>query len=171
MIVVVMGVAGSGKTTIGKMLADAIACPFLEGDSLHSRANVEKMSRGIPLTDADRAPWLSAIHARMVEARDRGHSLVVGCSALKQSYRNVLANGLPITWVYLKGSPELIRSRLLHRTSHFMKADMLASQFAALEEPSDALVVDVSESPAAIVERILPELRKRARVEGIGNEK
>ena len=84
-IVVVMGVAGSGKTTIGKLLADAIPCPFLEGDSLHSRANVEKMSHGIPLTDADRAPWLSAIHARMVDAYHRGDSLVVGCSALKQT--------------------------------------------------------------------------------------
>ena len=165
-----MGVAGSGKTTIGKMLADAIPCPYLEGDSLHPRANVEKMSRGIPLTDADRAPWLSAIHARMVDADDRGQSLVVGCSALKRSYRTILADGLPLTWVYLKGSPELIRPRLLHRESHFMKANMLASQFAALEEPSDALVVDVSESPAAIVERILLELRKCTRVEGVGNE-
>jgi gluconokinase len=161
-IVVVMGVAGSGKTTIGKMLADAIPCPYLEGDSLHVPASIEKMSRGIPLTDADRAPWLSAIHARMVDVYDRGHSLVVGCSALKQSYRAVLAEGLPLTWVYLKGSPELIRSRLLHRESHFMKADMLASQFAALEEPSDALAVDVSASPAAIVDRILSELRTRA---------
>ena len=159
MIVVLMGVAGSGKTTIGQMLADAIPCPFLEGDSLHPRANIEKMSRGIPLTDADRAPWLSAIHAHMVAVSNRGDSLVVGCSALKQSYRNVLADGLPLTWVYLKGSPQLIQSRIVQRTSHFMKADMLASQFEALEEPSDALVVDVSESPAAIVERILSELR------------
>jgi gluconokinase len=158
-IVVLMGVAGSGKTTIGRMLADTIPCSFLEGDSLHSQANVEKMSRGVPLTDADRAPWLSAIHARMVDVYDRGHSLVVGCSALKQSYRTVLADGLPVTWVYLKGSPELIRSRLLHRAGHFMKVDMVASQFGALEEPSDALVVDVSDSPAAIVERILSELR------------
>jgi len=159
-IVVLMGVAGSGKTTIGKMLADAIPCPFLEGDSLHSQANVEKMSHGIPLTDADRAPWLSAIHARIVDVYNRGDSLVVGCSALRQSYRTVLADGLPLTWVYLKGSPELIRSRILHRASHFMKVDMLASQFGALEEPSDALVVDVSESPGAIVEWIMSELRR-----------
>jgi gluconokinase len=163
-IVVVMGVAGSGKTTVGKLLADAIPCPFLEGDSLHSRANVDKMSHGIPLTDDDRAPWLSAIHARMADACNRGHSLVVGCSALKQSYRTVLADGLPLTWVYLKGSPELIESRLLQRTSHFMKVEMLASQFGALEEPSDALVVDVSESPDAIVERILSELRRPSRL-------
>ena len=118
------------------------------------------------MTDADRAPWLSAIHARMVDAYDRGDSLVVGCSALKQLYRMVLADGLPLMWVYLKGSPELIRSRMLHRAGHFMKVDMLASQFAALEEPSDALVVDVSQAPEAIVERILSELRKRSLASG-----
>ena len=154
-----MGVSGSGKTTIGRMLADAIPCPFLEGDGLHSEANIEKMSRGIPLTDADRAPWLSAIHARMVDADTRGDSLVVGCSALKQSYRTVLAADLAVTWVYLKGSPNLIRSRMLHRPGHFMKAEMLASQFAALEEPRDAIVVDVSQPPGAIVDRILSDLR------------
>ena len=160
MIVVVMGVAGSGKTTIGQLLADAIPCAFLEGDSLHSRASVEKMSQGIPLTDADRAPWLAAIHAYMVDIYKRGGSVVVGCSALKQSYRAVLADGLPVTWVYLKGRQDLIQSRMLDRAGHFMKANMLASQFEALEEPSDALVVDVAQSPDAIVERILSELRR-----------
>lgn len=161
-IVVVMGVAGSGKTTIGKMLADAIPCAFLEGDSLHSRANVEKMSQGIPLTDTDRAPWLSAIHARMADLYGRGGSLVVGCSALKQSYRTALAQGLPVTWVYLKGSPQLIQPRILSRAGHFMKAEMLASQFEALEEPSDALILDVSQPPDAIVQQILSRLRRTA---------
>src|SRR5262245_21103628 len=159
-IVVVMGVAGSGKTTIGHQLADAIPCRFLEGDTLHSPENVEKMGRGIPLTDADRGPWLSTIHARMVEAWSRGESLVVGCSALKQSYRAILAEGLPVTWVYLKGSRELIQERMLHRVGHFMKAGMLASQFEALEEPAAAIVADVSEPPDVIVERILSALRK-----------
>jgi gluconokinase len=158
-IVVVMGVAGSGKTTVGMMVADAMHCAFLEGDSLHSATNVEKMSRGIPLTDADREPWLAAIHARLLDAYRHRQSLVVGCSALKQSYRTVLADGVPLTWVYLKGSPALIRSRLQHRTGHYMKADMLATQFEALEEPSDALTVDVSQSPGTIVERILVGLR------------
>ena len=158
MIIVVMGVAGSGKTTVGTMLADAIKCPFLEGDALHSPENIDKMSHGMPLTDADRAPWLSAIHARIVDASARGQDLVVGCSALKQQYRNVLTEGVPITWVYLKGSLELIRSRVTHRSSHFMKADMLASQFAALEEPSDAVVADVSASPGAIVQQIMTQL-------------
>jgi gluconokinase len=158
-IVVVMGVAGSGKTTIGQLLADAIPCAFLEGDSLHPRASVEKMSRGIPLTDADRAPWLAAIHAYMVDVYNRGDSIVVGCSALKQSYRTVLADGLPVTWVFLKGGQDLIQSRMLGRAGHFMKANMLDSQFEALEEPPDTLVVDVSQSPDTIVERILSALR------------
>jgi len=130
---------------------------------LHPALNVEKMSKGIPLTDADRAPWLAAIHARLLDSFTRGECLIVGCSALKQSYRTVLADGIPITWVYLKGPAALIRSRLQHRTGHYMKANMLASQFEALEEPSDALVVDVSESPDAVVERILSELRSRTR--------
>jgi gluconokinase len=161
-IVVVMGVAGSGKTTVGTMLAAAMHCAYLEGDSLHSPANVEKMSHGIPLTDADRAPWLAAMHARLLDSFRQGESLVVGCSALKRSYRTVLADGIPITWVYLKGSAALIRSRLQHRSGHYMKADMLASQFDALEEPSDALIVDVSPPPGAIVEQILTELHRPA---------
>ena len=159
MVIVVIGVAGSGKTTVGTMLAEAMKCPFLEGDSLHSKENIAKMSHGIPLTDSDRGPWLSAIHARILDSFERGQDLVVGCSALKQEYRRALAKGIPITWVYLKGSPALIRSRLKHRPSHFMKVDMLASQFEALEEPSDALVVDVSAPPSAIVEHILSQLR------------
>ena len=164
-IVVVMGVSGSGKTTVGTMLADAMHCTFLEGDSLHSAADVEEMSDGIPLTDADRAPWLAAIHARLLDSFTRRENLVVGCSALKQSYRTNLAEGIPIAWVYLKGSAALIRSRLQHRTGHYMRADMLASQFEALEEPSDAIVVDVSQSPGAIVEQILAELRAPTRVD------
>ena len=158
-IVVVMGVAGSGKTTVGMLLADAMHCPFLEGDSLHPAANVEKMTQGLSLTDIDRAPWLAAIHARLLESVIHYECLVVGCSALKQSYRTVLADGIPITWIYLKGRAALIRSRLQRRTGHYMKADMLASQLEALEEPAGALVVDVSQPPAAIVEQILTELR------------
>ena len=148
MVIVVIGVAGSGKTTVGTMLAAAMKCAFLEGDSLHPKENIDKMSRGIPLTDTDRAPWLSAIRGRILDYFERAQDLVVGCSALKQEDRRVLAKGLPITWVYLKGSPALIRSRLKRPPRHFMKVDMLASQFEALEEPSDALVVDVSAPPS-----------------------
>ena len=160
MIIIVMGVSGSGKTTVGTKLASALHCAFLEGDDLHSQANVEKMSHGIPLTDADRAPWLTAIHRRMVDAFSAGHSLVVACSALKRSYRATLAEGLPVTCVYLKGSADLIRSRLRHRAHHFMKADMLASQFADLEEPSGAITVDIAQPPDAIVEQILTGLSR-----------
>ncbi len=161
LIIVVLGVSGSGKTTVGTMLADAIKCPFLEGDSLHPRDNVDKMSHGVPLTDADRAPWLSAIHARIVDASERGQGLVVGCSALKQPYRDVLAEGVRITWVYLKGSLELIRARLERRQGHFMKAGMLESQFAALEEPTGAIVADVAAPPGAIVQQIVERLGVR----------
>jgi gluconokinase len=150
------------------MLADKMHCAFLEGDSLHPAANVEEMSHGIPLSDTDRAPWLAAIHARMLDAFRRGESLVVGCSALKQSYRTVLADDIPTTWIYLKGSEALIRSRLQHRTGHYMKANMLASQFEALEEPSDALVIDDSRPPSAIVEHILAALRGPAHAEMAG---
>ena len=159
MIVVVMGVSGSGKSTVGGMLAKAMHCAFLDGDSLHSAANVEKMAHGIPLTDADRAPWLAAVHARLLEAFRSGRSLVVGCSALRQAYRAALAEGIPVTWIYLKGSEALIRSRLRHRRGHYMKADMLASQFAILEEPSDAIIVDVSQPPEVIVDQLLTALR------------
>jgi gluconokinase len=160
MIIAIIGVAGSGKTTIGTMLADAMNCPFLDGDSLHSKENIDKMGHGIPLTDADRAPWLAAIHARILDRFERGQDLVVGCSALKHRYRTVLAGSVSITWVYLKGSFELIRTRLMHRPGHFIKADMLTSQFDALEEPLDALVIDISTSPSVIVKRILSQLHR-----------
>jgi gluconokinase len=158
MIIVVMGVAGSGKTTVGKMLADAMECSFLEGDALHSKENIDKMTRGIPLTDSDRVSWLLAIHARILDFVARGQDLVVACSALKQQYRRMLANGIAISWVYLKGSPALIRFRLKDRAGHFMKPEMLASQFEALEEPQDALVADISASPQVIVKQVLSQL-------------
>ena len=158
MIVVVIGVTGSGKSTIGSMLARTMGCEFLEGDTLHSPGNIEKMSRGVPLNDDDRGPWLSAIHARIADANRRGVNLVVACSALKQKYRDVLERGVAISWVYLQGSKELLRRRLQQRTSHFMKAGMLDSQLEALEEPSNAIVIDVAAPPDVIVERIMWQL-------------
>jgi gluconokinase len=158
MIIVVMGVAGAGKSTVGQMLAADLRSEFLDGDSLHPPANIQRMTMGIPLTDADRAPWLAAIHARVVESFELGQGLVVACSALKQHYRETLADGVSITWVYLKGSEEVIRARLLERQDHFFKAQMLASQFADLEEPTDAIVVDVAVEPAFAVWQILNAL-------------
>jgi gluconokinase len=163
MIVVVFGVAGSGKSTVGTMLASAMNCAFLEGDALHPPANVDKMSRGIPLTDVDRGPWLAAIRARIVEFARRGDDVVVACSALKQKYRDFLADGATITWIFLKASEELSRFRLENRPSHFMKSDMLASQFDALELPSeDAIVVDASLPPDIILAQVLPQLAHAA---------
>jgi 6-phosphogluconolactonase len=161
MIVVVMGVAGSGKTTVGTMLADALICGFLDADSLHPEANIEAMEDGRPLTDADRAPWLEDVHERMLEAFKAGRGLVVACSALKHTYRQVLGRGVPITWVYLKGDPDLIRSRLDQRVDHFMRSDLLASQLDELEEPADAIVADISQPPGSIVNAILDVLRRK----------
>lgn len=158
MIIVIMGVAGSGKTTVGQLLANELHSEFLCGDSLHPQGNIEKMTRGIPLTDADRAPWLASIHACILESSQRGEHLVVACSALKQRYRDTLNNGVPITWVYLKGSEELIRERLQQRKHHYMKPQMLASQFADLEEPADAIVIDVAVEPAVAVRQIVRAL-------------
>lgn len=155
MITVIMGVAGAGKSTVGELLSAELGCEFLDADTLHPAANIQKMTQGISLTDSDRAPWLAAIHARIVESFQRGQSLVVACSALKQRYRETLADGVSITWVYLKGSEEIIRARLLQRQHHFMKAQMLASQFADLEEPTNAIVIDVAVEPLLAVRRIV----------------
>ncbi len=161
MIVVLMGVSGAGKTTVGRLLAQTLGCPFLDGDSLHSPANIRKMTRGIPLTDADRAPWLTAIRSQVEKAFDHGENLVVACSALKRRYRDFLSVRAPLIWVYLRGTEDVIRSRLEHRQEHFMKAQMLASQFADLEEPSFAIVVDVLSPPDLIVQQVLAALQKR----------
>ena len=157
---VIMGVAGSGKTTIGARFARALGIPLLEGDDLHPRANVERMAQGIPLTDEDRRPWLESIAERLREAHRAGHGVVVTCSALKRSYRDLLRShdAADARFVYLSGSPDIIAHRLAGRRGHFMPATLLDSQFAALEEPTpdeDAWVCDVRESPDAIVARLV----------------
>ena len=161
MIVVITGVSGSGKSTIGTKLAGALRCAFLEGDALHPPANIEKMSQGVPLNDEDRAPWLAAVRARIVESFARGDDLVVACSALKEKYRRLLAHEIAIRWVFLKASRELIRQRLESRPAHFMKSDLLASQFEALEEPAhDTVVVDAALPPEVIVTQLWWQLVK-----------
>jgi gluconokinase len=159
MVVIVMGVAGSGKTTVGRLLAETAGCQFLDADTLHPAANIAKMSAGTPLTDDDRQPWLSALREQIVAAANGQHDLVVACSALKETYRAFLARGVPVEWAYLKGRPYVFRDRLRHRTGHFMTARLLTSQFDALEEPADAIVVDASQPPEAIVDEILTRLK------------
>jgi carbohydrate kinase (thermoresistant glucokinase family) len=161
-ILIVMGVAGAGKTTIATRLAAALGCQFLEGDDLHPPANVEKMRGGKALSDADRLPWLSAIAARIDAWRAAGQSGVVACSALKRAYREILIGDRPeVRLVYLEGSKDLIHRRLATRHAHFMPAALLDSQFAALEPPASGehpITVGVDGEPEQIVGEILRRL-------------
>lgn len=153
--VVMMGVAGSGKTTVGRALAEALGWPFCEGDELHPASNLAKMGAGIPLDDADRAPWLEAIRERIAAHLGRGESVVVACSALKEDYRRRFA-AVPgrVEFVFLNGDPALLRRRLAERQGHYMKAGMLDSQFAALQPPSGAIEADAAASPSQIVAQV-----------------
>lgn len=158
-----MGVSGSGKSVVGESLAAALAIDFVEGDEYHPAENVQRMARGIPLTDDDRKGWLHALAARIGEAHDAGSRLVVACSALKRSYRDILRTGSSeVRFVFLKGPPELIAERLAGRRGHFMNPSLLESQFATLEEPAPdegAWVCDIRLPPqeivAGLVNRIL----------------
>lgn len=154
-IYVVMGVSGCGKTLIGEGLARALGVEFVEGDAYHPPENVARMTAGIPLTDADRQGWLAALAARLVEAKRAGTGLVMSCSALKRSYRDVLrAGAADVRFIFLKGSRELIAARLAARRGHYMPPSLLDSQFATLEEPSPdehPWVCDISSVPESIV--------------------
>jgi gluconokinase len=159
MIVVLMGVSGSGKTTVGQVLARELGWTFLDADAYHPAANIEKMHRGIPLNDEDRRPWLEALRRRVDEAWDRGENVVLACSALKHAYQDYLERDVPeaVRYVYLYGSEELIRRRLAARKGHFMNTGLLHSQFETLEPPEDAIRVDVTPAP----EVIAAEIRRR----------
>ena len=142
-----MGVSGCGKTTMAQMLANFTDGEWLDADDFHSGENKARMTAGIPLTDDDRWPWLARLNAELRAAADRGRPVFLACSALKQKYRDRLVAGLPhARFIYLKGSLELIRSRLVQRRNHFMPAGLLESQFADLEEPSIAIVLDISKT-------------------------
>jgi gluconokinase len=157
MIVVVMGVSGSGKTTVGQQLASRLGCTFFDADDFHSQANIDKMSHGVPLTDDDREGWLDSMARVLRDCVEKKQSAVLACSALKQKYRDRLRVSDDVRFVYLRGSYEQILSRMQQR-QHFMKPEMLASQFATLEEPKDAIVVDVTLTPEAIVENVMKSL-------------
>jgi gluconokinase len=155
MIVVLMGVSGSGKTAVGELLARALGWPYIDADDYHPPANVEKMRSGHPLTDADRWPWLDRLNELMLAQDAKGQSTVVGCSALRQAYRDRLAKGLTdVRWVHLRGSFELIMSRLETRKHRYMPASLLQSQFDALEAPQDGLTIDISDPPEVLAGRI-----------------
>jgi gluconokinase len=162
---VVMGVSGSGKTTVGEALAAALGWRFVEGDSFHPAANVEKMSAGIPLDDDDRRPWLEALAAEIGKDEAAGRSSVVGCSALKRAYRDILRGGAPrVRFVHVHGERALLTERVAHRPGHFFPAALLDSQLAALEPlgpDEDGVVVDVALPVAAQVEAALAGLGLR----------
>ena len=159
MILVLMGVSGSGKTTLGLALSRELGWPYFDADDYHPAANVEKMRAGAPLNDSDRWPWLDRLNELLLGQQARGQSAILGCSALKQAYRERLARGLDRPrWVHLQGSFELILSRLQARTGHYMPATLLQSQFATLEAPTDAFTLDIAAAPEVLARQVIDAL-------------
>jgi gluconokinase len=163
MMVIVMGVCGCGKSTVGRVLARALGYEFLDADDFHPQANVAKMAKGVALTDDDRWPWLDAVVAAMHERAARGSGAVIACSALKEAYRESLRRGGgavdEVRIVYLKGDAATIAPRLASRSGHYMPASLLESQFAALEEPRDAIVVDIRQTTEEQARQIAAALK------------
>ena len=159
---ILMGVSGSGKTAAGELLSQKLGWPFFDGDDFHPKENVDKMAAGIPLDDDDRIPWLMNLHDLIADHLAEGKSLLLACSALKQSYRDLLLEGnLNTRFIHLKGDFELIMSRMQSRSGHYMKPEMLYSQFETLEEPVDALTVDIGQNLDRITEEIITQLHLR----------
>lgn len=158
-VLIVMGVSGTGKSTIGTMLSERLGIPFFDGDDYHPEANVRKMSAGQPLNDHDREGWLIRLNELAKEHQNRG--AVIACSALKQSYRDLLGQGMneQLAFVFLEGSFELIKSRLENRKGHFMTSALLQSQFDALEPPEDAITVSIALQPAEITDQVIQLLK------------
>lgn len=153
-----MGVVGSGKTTVGGLLAQRLAWKFADADDFHPVSNVEKIRHGLPLDDADRAPWLAALRKAILQWEAAHQNVVLACSALKRSYRDQL-RAKSVQFVYLRGEQKLIQQRLSARQGHFASASILKSQFADLEAPSDAITVEIDKSPTAIVDEIIAKLK------------
>jgi gluconokinase len=159
MVVVVMGVAGSGKSTIGALIAEALGADFAEGDRFHPAPNIAKMSSGQPLTDDDRLPWLQAMADAIRAWRGGERPTVLACSALKQSYRDLLADGSrEVRFVFLRATRDQVASRMAGRRGHFMPTSLIGSQFATLEEPRDAIALDVAGTPAEVAAEALRRL-------------
>lgn len=158
-VIFVMGVSGSGKTSVGQLLAKELAIPFFDADDHHPPSNIEKMSRGIPLNDEDRKPWLNNLHQIAVEHISSG--CVITCSALKEIYRKRMNQSIEsnVLWVYLKGSYDLIFERMKKRKNHFMNTKMLKSQFETLEEPTDAINIDIADSLEVIVQKVKENIK------------
>lgn len=155
-LIIIMGVSGAGKTYIGRALAARLGWTFLDADDFHPPANVDKMRAGEPLTDADRAPWLDALHRAIADRAAAGESTVLACSALKQGYRDRLATGLTnVRWVHLRVGSATARMRLAQRANHFMPVNLIDSQFEALEPPRDALVVNGEQPADRVIEAIV----------------
>lgn len=155
-ILLLTGVSGSGKSTIGKLLSAELQWPFYDGDDFHPPSNIKKMASGTPLTDNDRWPWLESLKRKIEEKATAQKNAIFACSALRQAYRDFLTANLPqVKIIYLRGTPEILTERLRKRKNHFMRSEMLASQLATLEEPVDALIVDIAKSPEAIVAEIV----------------
>jgi gluconokinase len=161
LIVVVMGVTGAGKTTIGELLASRLGWHFADADQFHPKSNVAKMARGVALTDADRAPWLSAMRSAIQQWISQNRSAVLACSALKQAYRDELKVGPDVRFVYLRGNYDVVAEQLRMRHGHFATETILADQFATLEEPKDAIVIDVGGDPESMVAQIRAQLGLR----------
>lgn len=160
MIIVLMGVAGSGKTTIGELLAVDLKWQFFDGDDFHSPESLNKMKQGTALNDSDRKPWLDRLQKQIAKADRQGSNIIIACSALKKSYRDYLQKDhTEVIFVHLRGDFSLILKRLEQRAGHFYKADLLPSQFAELEEPTDALTINVSMAPSAVVQFIKSRLK------------
>jgi gluconokinase len=162
--VILMGVAGSGKTAVGKKVAEKLNWTFLDADNFHPPANIEKMKLGIPLNDDDRVPWLQRLHDELQHQLTQRHSVILACSALKESYRNTLRDHISLlTFVHLDVDAETIRNRLQHRTAHFFPKELMESQFATLEKPKDAVIVDARKPLDAVVDQVIHSLGEECR--------
>jgi carbohydrate kinase (thermoresistant glucokinase family) len=156
-----MGVSGCGKSTIGKMLGERLEIPFFDGDDFHPQTNIDKMANGFPLNDTDRKPWLENL-ANHIKDWEKDKGAIVACSALKESYRQILSSKVTqVNWVFLEGSFELIFNRMKQRKGHFMKAELLQSQFDTLEIPTDGLFINIDKRVEAIVEEVIRKVNRR----------